>query len=124
MAITPSIVADFQMWITFAIIIGAFSLYAIEKVSIEVTSLGVLSALMMFFHFSPVVDSHGTNTLSAETLLSGFANPALITVLALLVIGQGMVRTGVLDTAARFILGSCGPRSWVCSHAGALLRTT
>jgi len=105
--------ADFQMWVTFAIIIGAFTLYAIEKVAIEVTSLGVLSALMMFFYFSPVLNTDGANVLSAEALLSGFSNPALITVLALLVIGQGMVRTGVLDTAARVILNSCGPRSWV-----------
>jgi len=105
--------ADFQMWVSFAIIIGAFTLYALEKVAIEVTSLGVLSALMMFFYFFPVVDADGGNVLSAETLLSGFSNPALITVLALLVIGQGMVRTGVLDTAARYILGSCGPHSWV-----------
>ncbi|PCI42433.1 MAG: SLC13 family permease [Rhodospirillaceae bacterium] len=110
---TTAIVADYQMWVSFAIIIGAFSLYAVEKVAIEVTSLGVLCALMMFFHFFPVVNTAGVNTLSAEILLSGFANPALITVLALLVIGQGMVRTGVLDTAARFILGSCGPRSWI-----------
>jgi len=106
-------VAEFQMWVTFAIIIGAFSLYAVEKVAIEVTSLGVLCVLMMFFYFFPVLDVNGGNVLSPETLLSGFSNPALITVLALLVIGQGMVRTGVLDTAARFILNSCGPRSWV-----------
>lgn len=105
--------ADFQMWITFAVIIAAFSLYAWEKVSVEVTSLGVLCTLMIVFHVFPVVDSEGINILSAETLLLGFANPALITVLALLVIGQGMVRTGVLDTAARFILGSCGNRSWL-----------
>jgi len=105
--------ADFQMWITFVVIIAAFSLYAWEKVSIEVTSLGVLCTLMIVFHVFPVVDSEGLNILSAETLLLGFANPALITVLALLVIGQGMVRTGVLDTAARFILGSCGNRSWL-----------
>ncbi|PHS78627.1 MAG: SLC13 family permease [Rhodospirillaceae bacterium] len=110
---TTTIAADYQMWVSFAIIVGAFSLYAVDKVSIEVTSLGVLCALMMFFHFFPVVGADGVNTLSAETLLSGFANPALITVLALLVIGQGMVRTGVLDTAARFILSSCGPRSWI-----------
>lgn len=105
--------ADFQMWITFTIIFAAFALYAWEKVSIEVTSLGVLCTLMVVFHFFPVVDSEGVNILSAETLLLGFSNPALITVLALLVIGQGMVRTGVLDTVARFILGSCGNRSWL-----------
>jgi len=105
--------SEFQMWVTFAIIIAAFSLYAWEKVTIEVTSLGVLCTLMIVFYFFPVVDSEGVNVLSAETLLLGFSNPALITVLALLVIGQGMVRTGILGTAARFILGRCGSRAWV-----------
>ncbi|MCK5446452.1 MAG: hypothetical protein KAI73_12575, partial [Rhodospirillaceae bacterium] len=97
----PSIGAsafEFQMWATFAIIAGAFALYAWERFSIEVTSLGVLCVLMVFFHFFPVMTDIGVpNNLSPEVLLSGFANSALITVLALLVIGQGMVRTGVLD---------------------------
>jgi di/tricarboxylate transporter len=109
--------ADFQMWATFAVIIAAFVLYAYEKVAIEVTSLGVLCVLMIFFHLFPVpVPANGNgvaNALSPEALLAGFSNPALITVLSLLVVGQGMVRTGVLDIAAHFILGCCGAASWV-----------
>ncbi len=110
--------ADFQMWVTFGVIAAAFGLYAYEKVAIEVTSLGVLCVLMIFFYVFPLTNAplsglKGGNALSAEVLLSGFSNPALITVLALLVIGQGMVRTGVLDLAARFILGLCGGRSWL-----------
>jgi di/tricarboxylate transporter len=106
---------DFQMGMTFAIIIAAFVLYAYEKVAIEVTSLGVLCVLMIFFHVFPVpIGADGAdNALSPQVLLAGFSNPALITVLALLVIGQGMVRTGVLDVAARVILGACGSASWV-----------
>lgn len=112
---------DFQMWVTFAVIIAAFALYTYEKVSIEVTSLGVLCVLMVFFHLFPTPDAAGANTLSPEALLAGFSNPALITVLSLLVIGQGMVRTGVLDMAARFVLGCCGSASWV--SIGAVLVT-
>lgn len=110
--------AEFQMWVTFVIIIAAFALYAYEKVAIEVTSLGVLCVLMIFFHVFPLPNDQGVgNALAPETLLAGFSNPALITVLSLLVIGQGMVRTGVLDMAARFILGSCGSASWVAIAA-------
>lgn len=105
--------ADFQMWVTFAVIVATFALYAYEKVSIEVTSLGVLCVLMIFFHIFPISVEGGVNTLSADRLLAGFSNPALITVLALLVIGQGMVRTGVLDVAARVILNSCGKAAWL-----------
>jgi len=114
---TALVAADYQMWVTFAVIIAAFALYAWEKVAIEVTSLGVLCVLMIFFYAFPIQGSGpaGTvdNVLSPEVLLSGFSNPALITVLALLVIGQGMVRTGVLDVAAHFVLGCCGSASWV-----------
>ncbi|MCR4379068.1 MAG: SLC13 family permease [Rhodospirillales bacterium] len=116
---------DFQMGMTFAVIIAAFVLYAYEKIAVEVTSLGVLCVLMIFFHLFPVpigADGAG-NALSPQALLAGFSNPALITVLALLVIGQGMVRTGVLDMAARVILNVCGSASWI-SIAVVLLTIT
>ncbi|MCK5166524.1 MAG: SLC13 family permease, partial [Rhodospirillaceae bacterium] len=102
----------FEMWITFAIIGATFALYAWERIAIEVVSLGVLCVLMVFFTFFPL-DVLGVNTLSPEVLLSGFANPALITVLALLVVGQGMVRTGVLDVVARIIMDKCGGHEWL-----------
>lgn len=119
--------ADFQMWVTFGIIIAAFALYAWETVAIEVTSLGVLCVLMIFFHVFPIAGmgpaGEVQNVLSANVLLSGFSNPALITVLALLVIGQGMVRTGVLDVAAHFVLKCCGGASWLSILAVLLTAT-
>lgn len=124
---SATVAAEFQMWVSFAIIIAAFALYAWEKLAIEVTSLGVLCALMIFFYAFPI---QGTgpmgavdNVLPPEILLSGFSNPALITVLALLVIGQGMVRTGVLDVAAHFILGCCGGTNWLSIFAVLLTAT-
>jgi di/tricarboxylate transporter len=96
----------FTMWVTFALILGALALYAVEKLPAEITSIGVLGAFMVFFHFFPIVGSDGHNLLSSERLVLGFANPALITVLALLVVGQGMVRAGVLDRGARLVLSA------------------
>jgi len=98
----------FQMWATFALIAAALALYVSERLAVEVTSVGVICILIVFFQIFPVAApglGHGSgNALSAERLLRGFANPALITVLALLVVGQGMVRTGVLDRVARLIM--------------------
>lgn len=94
------------MWATFGLIVGALTLYVSEKLSIEVTSIGVICILIVFFQIFPVPMADGRNVLSAERLLQGFANPALITVLALLVVGQGMVRTGALDRAALVLLGA------------------
>ncbi len=95
---------DFQMWATFALIVAAFVLYTSERVPMEVTSMGSIGILMLFFHFFPVLDSGGVSRLTPERLLRGFANPALITLLSLLVIGQGISRTGVLDRGARLAL--------------------
>lgn len=126
-AATAISAADYQMWVTFAVIVGAFALYAWEKVAIEVTSLGVLCVLMIFFYFFPIPGHNRTgtvdNVLSADVLLSGFSNSALITVLALLVIGQGMVRTGVLDILAHLILSCCGGARWLSVLAVLLTAT-
>ncbi len=108
----PLAAHSFEMWVTFAVIGATFALYAWERIAIEVVSLGVLCVLMVFFTFFPI-NALGVNRLSPEVLLAGFANPALITVLALLVIGQGMVRTGVLDVVARIIMDKCGGHEWL-----------
>lgn len=103
----------FQMWATYALIIATLALYVSEKVSIEIASIGVICMLIAFFQIFPVNSPSGLNVLDAERLLHGFANPALITVLALLVVGQGMVRTGVLDKVARVVLDLGGGREWL-----------
>src|SRR3546814_575788 len=43
-------------------------------------------------------------SLGLRILLSGFAHPALIAVLGLLVLGEGLARTGVLDDAATSVI--------------------
>ena len=104
---------NFEMWVTFALILGALALYAVETIAVEITSLAVLSAFILFFHFYPILDAEAHNLLSSDRLIAGFANPALMTVLALLVIGQGMVRAGVLDRGARIVLAAGAGQSWL-----------
>ncbi len=103
---------SFQMWATYAIVVGALMLYALEKLPMEVVSVGVVCALLVLFQLMPVEDATGVNVLDAARLLQGFANPALVTVLALLVMGQGMVRAGVLDLVARAVVHLGGGVPW------------
>ncbi|MCP5373261.1 MAG: SLC13 family permease [Hyphomicrobiales bacterium] len=103
---------DFRTWATFAVIVLALALYATERLSIEVTSIGVICFLLIFFQFFPEVGPDGANRLDAIHLIDGFSNPALITVLALLVIGHGMVRTGALEYGARLISRVGRGRYW------------
>jgi di/tricarboxylate transporter len=100
----------FQMWVTLALILAALVFYAWEKTPIEVTSLAVLSALLIFFHYFPVVDARGHKLLNATRLLEGFGNPALLTVLGLIVVGEGLVRTGLLDRVAQMVFRLGGGR--------------
>lgn len=101
---------SFHIWVTLAVIAGGLVLYALEKTSIEVTSGAIVCALMVFFAFFPLTGDDGLNRLSPVRILQGFANPALITVLALMVMGHGMVRTGVIDRGARVVLSLGGKR--------------
>ncbi len=98
--------ATVQMVAVFVLIVASLALYASEKVPLEVTSLGVLCALMVLFEVLPVVDAAGANRLDAVRLLSGFANPALIAVLGLLVVGDALERTGALDKGAALVLAA------------------
>ncbi len=89
-----SITATWQMWATMVIVLITVWFYIREKFSIEAISVGVIAALLIFFHFFAPDNSEG---LDSANLLSGFAAPALITIMALLVVGQGMFQTGALE---------------------------
>ena len=90
-----------HMWSTFAIIAIAVVFYVTERFSLEITSVGLIVALVCLFHFVPLADESGEPVLTTGDLLSGFASPALITILALLVIGQGLFQTGALEGPTR-----------------------
>ncbi len=94
--------AGFEMWGTLLLAAAAIACYASERISIELTSLGILGALMLLFQFGSMVP--GEPVLGPEELLRGFASPALIAVSALLVVGQAMVSTGALEGIARLLI--------------------
>ncbi|MEO1090683.1 MAG: SLC13 family permease [Pseudomonadota bacterium] len=93
-----------------AILAGALVAFASERWRPELTALGTLVALLVLFELVPL--STPTGTLSAHDLLAGFASPAVLTVLALLVVGQAMVLTGAIEVMARPLLDAAavGPR--------------
>jgi di/tricarboxylate transporter len=97
-------VEDLGMWVTFAAIVDALALYMTEEVPMELTSLTVICGLLGWFHFFPVPGHDGRNLLDPTPLLAGFANPALITIAALLVMGEGLSRTGVLSVGASLLI--------------------
>ena len=95
---------NIHMVMTFLVIAGTIIAYAIEKWSIEGVSLAAIVALILIFGLIP---QHGDSQVTASDLLMGFANPALLTVLALLVVGQALLNTDALEYPAE-LLSSAG----------------
>lgn len=93
-----------QMWLTFGVILGAIVAYTNDRIPLEITSITTVAVLLILFHFFPVPGEDGGNILDTRALLKGFSDPALITVLALLVVGQGLVQTGALNALARLMI--------------------
>jgi di/tricarboxylate transporter len=90
------------MWLTLALTVVVMTLFVTEWISLELTALGTLATLLVLFHVLPAVGADGTHLVTSANLLAGFSNPALLTVLALLVVGEGLIRTGALDSVAHW----------------------
>lgn len=100
------------MWLTFGVIIAAMISYALEKFPLEITSLGILVALLVIFQVPHLIGAQNIPDISPTDILSGFGNPALIAVIALLVMGQGLFQSGAIEGATdRFVtLATKSPR--------------
>ncbi len=108
-------IENLHMWITFAIILATIIAFAIERWSIELVSLAAIVAFILLFSLLPFQGgANGADELLPGDLLAGFANPALATVLALLIIGQALFNTDALEKPTKWISrlgGSSGRRT-------------
>lgn len=111
---------DFHMWFVLGLTLWSVFSYVREKISLEATSIIILIALLLFGQFFPLLDANGHNQLNPYVLFAGFANPSLLAVLALLVMGQAVLHTDVLRPVVSFIMRV--DKKWVWfSIAGILI---
>src|SRR4051794_34780505 len=82
--------------ILIAILVVSTTLYVTQWISIELTSMLIIVALLV------------TGVLSSSDALSGFSNNATITVGAMFVVSAGLVRTGALEIATDLIVKGSG----------------
>ena len=95
---------NLHMWLTFLVILGAIISYAWDKVSLEVTSIVTILLLLLLFEMAPLAHEGGRQMIGMRSLLAGFADPALIAIIALLIVGQALVQTGALDPVAQTLM--------------------
>lgn len=99
--------ADFTiawpLWACTAIILVAVVLYATDRVAMELVSAGLIASFLLVFQLPGATGMNG-EPVPAATFLAGFANSALLTIMALLVVGQGLFQTGALDSPSRALM--------------------
>ena len=82
----------FEMLLTLSLMIFAIIGYSTRKFPIDAVSISVLGLLFLIFEIFPV------KGISIDNFIQGFANHGLLTVMALLVVAQGVYSTGILNT--------------------------
>ncbi|MEX0346842.1 MAG: SLC13 family permease [Rhizobiaceae bacterium] len=92
---------QFHIWATYLIIAITIIAYASERFSLELVALSSLASILALFALFPFTS--GDTTIAPDDLLMGFASPALATVLALLIVGQGLFATDAMDGVVKVI---------------------
>lgn len=108
--------ANFHAIFVMGLVVLALFLFANEKIPIATSSLLVLVILILFFEIFPF-SIDGKQILSRD-FFSGFGHEALIAVTALMIVGQGLVRTGALEPIGRYLA-----IQWESSPSLTLLQT-
>lgn len=104
---------DVHMWFVLILTALAVGFFIWEKFPLEVTSIGLLTVLLLFGQLFPLENELGKNLLNADALLAGYANPSLIAVLALLVMGQAMIHTDSLRSLTGVFSTKTKVAAWV-----------
>ncbi|MGB3210832.1 MAG: SLC13 family permease [Desulforhopalus sp.] len=83
-----------DIWIISAILLLTLYLLITEKISVDLTAIGIMVLLVV------------SRILTPKEAIGGFANPAVITVGAMFVVSKGMMRTGGVEFLGRKIIKS------------------
>ena len=94
-------VPSYHAMAAMAITVAMFVAFARGRMSVEIISLLTIAVIAVGLYFFPLPDTQPTDGLSLA--FSGFGHYALITICALMIMGRGLVVTGALDPAARFL---------------------
>lgn len=81
-----------EIILTFSILIGALIIFALDIFPVDFVAFGIMTLILVF----------GSRLgISPEEAVSGFSNPATITVLAMFVLSGGVYRTGMINLLAQ-----------------------
>jgi di/tricarboxylate transporter len=92
-----------------AILLFTIYLFAFEVVSVDVAAVTVMVMLGLTSLFAPIMGLT-EGLVSNQELFNGFASNAVISIIAVMIIGAGLDKTGLMTKVASFILSVGGTR--------------
>lgn len=85
-----------EIWLVFAILLIVIAVLVTEVMPLEVLALLVLGTLAV------------TGLVTPVEALSGFSNPAVVTIWAVFILSGGLTRTGIANILGRYLLKMAG----------------
>ncbi len=89
-----------EIALAFAILIGALVVFALDIFPVDFVAFAVMIIILVF---GPILD------ITPVEALSGFSNPATITVLAMFILSGAIYQTGVINLLAKHMVRFSGP---------------
>ena len=106
---TAELMSNWPMWASLLAVSVTIVFYMLDRWSMETVSICVIAGFLILFSLPGATGTGGTPISSAD-LLAGFGNPALITIMALLVVGQGLFQTGAIEGPTKVLVSQYGKR--------------
>ena len=89
----------FGIVLAFVILIGALVIFALELFPIDFVAFAIMGLILVL---GPILG------IAPEEAISGFSNPATITVLAMFILSGAIYRTGIVNLLARYMIRFAG----------------
>lgn len=111
---------DIQIVVVLAILVAAVWLFVSERFRVDMTAMLVLAALGLVSYLPAMA-----GVLPPDKVFAGFASNAVISIIAITIIGEALDRTGLMHGVAALILRRAGssPRSvvsWISAAVGGI----
>ncbi|MCB0213170.1 MAG: SLC13 family permease [Anaerolineae bacterium] len=87
------------MLLAFAILLGALVIFILDIYPIDFVAFGIMALILLL---GPILN------VKPEEAISGFSNPATITILAMFILSAGVYRTGMINLLAHHMVRIAG----------------
>ena len=102
-----TLVPTIQMSWVMGLLILTIYLFAFEVVDVDVTAISIMVLLGLSTLFAPIMGLD-TGLVSTDKLFNGFSSNAVMSIIAVMIIGAGLDKTGIMSKVATFILNVGG----------------